>query len=137
MLQNQVERGGYIETVGRRKTAVARVRISKLTKEVTVNGKPIEEYLPTQELVKTAMQPFHQKEEYKKLFGATVVIKGGGTAAQAEAIRHALTRAFVAYEPNDRKFFKDLGLLTRDQRKKERKKFGLKKARRAPQWSKR
>ena len=137
MMENQIERGGYIETVGRRKTAVARVRISKLTKKVTVNGKPIEEYLPTQELVKTAMQPFHKKEEYKELFGATVVIKGGGSSAQAEAIRHALTRAFVRYDPKERKFFKDLGLLTRDQRKKERKKFGLKKARRAPQWSKR
>ena len=136
-LQNQIERGGYIETVGRRKTAVARVRISKLTKEINVNGKQIEEYLPTQELIKTALEPFHQKEEYKKLFGATVIIKGGGSSAQAEAIRHALTRAFVKYEPNDKKFFKDLGLLTRDQRKKERKKFGLKKARRAPQWSKR
>ena len=136
-LENQIERGGYIETVGRRKTAVARVRISKLAKGVTVNGKPIEEYLPTQELIKTALRPFHEKEEYKELFGATVIIKGGGSSAQAEAIRHALTRAFVAYQPEDKKFFKDLGFLTRDQRKKERKKFGLRKARRAPQWSKR
>ena len=137
MLENYIERGGYIETVGRRKTAVARARISKLTKGVVVNGRPIEKYLPTQELIKTALQPFHEKETYKNLFGATIVIKGGGSSAQAEAIRHALTRAFVAYEPEDRKFFKDLGFLTRDQRKKERKKFGLKKARRAPQWSKR
>ena len=137
IVENQIERGGYLETVGRRKTAVARVRISKLAKGVVVNGKPIEQYLPTQELVKTALQPFHEKEGYKELFGATVVVKGGGSSAQAEAIRHALTRAFVAYEPEDRKFFKGLGLLTRDQRKKERKKFGLRKARRAPQWSKR
>lgn len=137
MLDNQIERGGYIETVGRRKTAVARVRVSKLTKGVVVNGKPIEKYLPTQELVKTALQPFHEKEAHKELLGATVIVKGGGSSAQAEAIRHALTRAFVAHEPEDRKFFKDLGFLTRDQRKKERKKFGLKKARRAPQWSKR
>ncbi|MCY4576890.1 MAG: 30S ribosomal protein S9 [Candidatus Kaiserbacteria bacterium] len=137
MLENQIERGGYIETVGRRKTAVARVRISKLARGIVVNGKPIEQYLPTQELVKTAMQPFHEKEAYKEFLGATVIVKGGGSSAQAEAIRHALTRAFVAHEPTDRKFFKDLGFLTRDQRKKERKKFGLKKARRAPQWSKR
>ena len=137
MLNNYIERGGYIETVGRRKTAVARARVSKLAKGVVVNGRPIEQYLPTQELIKTALQPFHEKEAYKDLFGATIVIKGGGSSAQAEAIRHALTRAFVTYDPEDRKFFKDLGFLTRDQRKKERKKFGLKKARRAPQWSKR
>lgn len=136
MLENYIERGGYIEAVGRRKTAVARVRISKLTKGVVVNGRPIEEYLPTKELLKTALQPFHEKESYKEL-GATVITRGGGSSAQTEAIRHALTRAFVAYNPEDRKFFKNLGFLTRDQRKKERKKFGLKKARRAPQWSKR
>lgn len=135
MLENHIERGGYIESVGRRKTAVARVRLSKLAKGVVVNGKPIEKYLPTQELVQTALRPFHEKES--KELGATIVVKGGGSSAQAGAIRHALTRAFVSYNPGDRKFFKDLGLLTRDQRKKERKKFGLKKARRAPQWSKR
>ena len=137
MAENQIERGGYIEAVGRRKTAVARARITKLKKGVVVNGKPIEKYLPTEELTKTALQPFHEKEEYKKLIGATIVAKGGGVSAQAEAIRHALTRAFVKYNAEDRKFFKNLGFLTRDQRKKERKKFGLKKARRAPQWSKR
>ena len=136
MLENHIERGGYIEAVGRRKTAVARIRLSKLAKGVVINKKPAEKYLPTTELMKTALRPFNEKESYKEL-GATVVVKGGGLSAQAEAIRHALTRAFVAYNPEDRKFFKDLGLLTRDQRKKERKKFGLKKARRAPQWSKR
>ena len=136
MLENQIERGGYIEAVGRRKTAVARVRISKLNKGVMVNSKPIEKYLPTLDLVKIALQPLHEKESYQDL-GATIIVKGGGVSAQAEAIRHALTRAFVSYNPEDRKFFKVLGFLTRDQRKKERKKFGLKKARRAPQWSKR
>ena len=136
MLENQIERGGYIEVVGRRKTATARLRLSKLNKGVVVNGTPIEKYLPISELVQTALRPFHEKDFYKDL-GATVIVKGGGSSAQAEAIRHALTRAFVLYNPEDRKFFKDLGFLTRDQRKKERKKFGLKKARRAPQWSKR
>ena len=136
MLENHIERGGYIEVVGRRKTAVARVRVSKLVKGVVVNGIGIEKYLPTDELRKMALQPFHEKDSYKEL-GATVVVKGGGSSSQAEAIRHALTRAFVFHNPEDRKFFKDLGFLTRDQRKKERKKFGLKKARRAPQWSKR
>lgn len=136
MLENQIERGGYIEAVGRRKTAIARLRLSKLSKGVVVNGKPIEKYLPTSDLVQTALRPFHEKDFYKDL-GATVIVKGGGSSAQAEAIRHALTRAFVLHNSEDRKFFKDLGFLTRDQRKKERKKFGLKKARRAPQWSKR
>ena len=137
MIENYIERGGYIETVGRRKTAVARVRLSKVEKGVTVNGKPLEQYLPTADLAKVALRPFHEKEDFQKTLGATVVVKGGGLSAQAEAIRHALTRAFVAYAPEERKFFKTLGFLTRDQRKKERKKFGLKKARRAPQWSKR
>lgn len=136
MLGNQLDRGGYIEAVGRRKTAVARVRVSKLVKGVTINGRIIDDYFPTSALRGVALQPFREKDLYQDL-GVTVVMKGGGVSAQAEALRHALTRAFVAYNPEDRKFFKDLGLLTRDQRKKERKKFGLRKARRAPQWSKR
>ena len=136
MAENQIERGGYIEAVGRRKNAVARVRISKLNKKFMVNGKAIEEYLPVPALLKMALQPMNEKEQYKE-FGVTVVVKGGGISSHAEAIRHGLTRALVAYNPEDRKFFKDLGFLTRDSRKKERKKFGLRKARRAPQWSKR
>ena len=137
MLENHIERGGYIESVGRRKRAVARLRLSKLVKGITVNDKPIEKYLSTSDLVQTALRPFHEKSDFYKDLGATVIVKGGGVSAQAEAIRHALTRALVSYNSEDRKFFKDLGFLTRDQRKKERKKFGLKKARRAPQWSKR
>ena len=136
MQENLIERGGYIEAVGRRKTAVARVRISKLNKGVTVNGRPLEKYFPTAALRKTALKPFEDTDLYKDM-GATVVVKGGGITSHADAIRHGLTRAFVAYNPEDRKRFKDLGFLTRDPRKKERKKFGLRKARRAPQWSKR
>ena len=136
MAENYIDRGGYIEAIGRRKTSVARVRISKIGKGVVVNQRPIEEYLPTKVLVKKALQPFHEKEGYEKLH-VSVIVKGGGVVSQAEAIRHGLTRAFVIHIPEDRKYFKDLGLLTRDPRKKERKKFGLRKARRAPQWSKR
>ncbi len=136
MAENQIQRGGYIEAVGRRKTAVARVRVSKIVKGVTVNGRPIEQYLPTVELITKALQPLREKDEYQEL-GATVVVKGGGIASHAEAIRHGLTRVLVAHNPEDRKYFKNLGFLTRDPRKKERKKFGLRKARRAPQWSKR
>ena len=136
MAENYIERGGYIEAVGRRKTAVARVRISKLNKGVMVNEKSAEEYFKINELIKTVMQPLNENDLYKEL-GATVIVKGGGATAQAEAARHGLTRALVEYNPEDRKQFKKLGFLTRDSRKKERKKFGLHKARRAPQWSKR
>ena len=136
MTESTIERGGYIEAVGRRKTAVARVRISKLQKGVLVNSKPIEQYFPTSELTNVALRVFQENEKYGEV-GATGVVKGGGTTAQAEAIRHGFTRAFVVYQPQDRKHLKDLGLLTRDPRKKERKKFGLHKARKAPQWSKR
>ena len=130
-----VERGGYIEAIGRRKTAVARVRISKTGKmEQKVNGKNLEEYFPTTELRKTCLAPFHDHEEK---FAMTVKVSGGGVSAQSEAIRHGATRALVEYKPEDRKKFKSAGFLTRDPRRKERKKPGLKKARRAPQWSKR
>lgn len=135
-MKSRIETAGYIEAVGRRKTASARVRISKVKGGFEVNGKPLEEYFPTKELARIATAPFDGGDMYKDL-GVTVVVKGGGSTAQAEAIRHGLTRAFVAYNEPDRKMFKDLGFLKRDQRKKERKKFGLHKARKAPQWSKR
>ena len=136
MVKNRIEYGGYIEAVGRRKNAVARVRVSKLTKGVTVNEKKAEHYFPTPDLLKKVMQPFNENDFYNDI-GVTVVVKGGGIAAQAEAVRHGITRAFVIHNPENRKQYKDLGFLTRDPRKKERKKFGLRKARRAPQWSKR
>ena len=130
-----IDSGGYIEAVGRRKTAVARVRISKTgEKGIFVNGKKIEDYFPTAELVKTALSPI--MEAYKDL-NITIIVKGGGMSAQAEAVRHGITRSFVKYNEEDRGVFKKLGFLTRDPRKKERYKFGLKKARKAPQWSKR
>ena len=136
MTENQTERGGYVEAVGRRKKAVARVRLSKLNKETVVNGKPITSYFPTGYLVQTATRPTREKEEFKGMH-ATIVVRGGGISAQAQAISHGLARAFVAHDESSRKLFKGAGLLTRDSRRKERKKFGLRKARRAPQWSKR
>ena len=135
-MKHKVDIGGYAGAVGRRKTATARVRISKVKQDFIVNGKEVEQYFPTKELVKIAISPFNENEMYKE-FGVTVVVKGGGSSAQAQAIRHGLTRAFVIYNEQDRKMFKDLGFLRRDPRKKERKKFGLRKARKAPQWSKR
>ena len=136
MTESYIERGGYIEAVGRRKTAVARVRISKVSTGVTVNGKSAEDFFVFGDLMKTALRPLYENDRYGD-FGVSVVVRGGGVAAQAQAIRHGLARACVLFCSDDRKFFKDLGFLTRDSRKKERKKFGLRKARRAPQWSKR
>lgn len=132
--KGHIEKGGYVEAVGRRKTAVARVRIMKAGKKgIEVNGVKIEEYFPTSELITIAKIPLKDNEE----FNATIKVKGGGVSSQAEAIRLGITRALVDYAPEERKKFKALGFLRRDARVKERKKFGLRKARRAPQWSKR
>lgn len=136
MAENHLDRGGYLEAVGRRKNAVARVRLSKLEKKTTVNGRNIEDYFPTPYLTQIALRPKGERETFADLH-ATITVKGGGISAQAQAVSHGLTRALVRYDETARKMFKDLGLLTRDSRQKERKKFGLRKARRAPQWSKR
>ena len=125
----------YTEAVGRRKTASARVRITAAkTPSMIVNGKPAEEYFPLASMVKTAFSPM-------LLVGAsyavTVKVGGGGHKAQADAVRHGLSRAMIEIVPEQRKDLKVRGFLKRDPRAKERKKFGLKAARRAPQWSKR
>ena len=131
------ESGGYIEAVGRRKTAVARVRVTKGAKNtITVNGKAHKSYFGTSELQNVAKDAV-TKSGIEEKFNITAVVRGGGIRAQAEAIRHGVTRALVDYEGELRKPLKKLGYLKRDPRSKERKKFGLKKARRAPQWSKR
>jgi small subunit ribosomal protein S9 len=128
----------YIETVGRRKTASARVRISKIStkNEVVVNEKDYEEHFPTNELqgiVKEVLKHAPEEDNFK----VTARIKGGGIHAQAEALRHGIARALIEYNAELRKTLKAAGFLKRDPRMKERKKFGLKKARKAPQWSKR
>ncbi len=126
----------YVEAVGRRKTAIARVRLFTRSGDFTVNGKPYAEYFasPTlRTIVEDALQTM-------KLFGrfkVSVKLSGGGPRGQAEAVRHGLSRCLVEFNPNFRKRLKRSGFLTRDPRMKERKKFGLKKARRAPQWAKR
>jgi small subunit ribosomal protein S9 len=127
----------YIETIGRRKTASARVRISNSkSKVIVVNDKEFEEYFPTKELQKTIENVLKHSPKDDN-FKVTAKIKGGGIHAQAEALRHGIARALVEYKAELRKSLKDAGFLKRDPRMKERKKFGLKKARRAPQWSKR
>lgn len=131
----QTER--YIETIGRRKTAGARVRITPAKKTtITISGKSLEEHFPTKELQKIVTDALSHTDESEK-FLVTAVIKGGGIHGQAEALRHGIARALVEFKAELRKTLKKAGFLKRDPRMKERRKFGLKKARRAPQWSKR
>jgi len=128
---------GYIETVGRRKTSVARVRISDASKmSYTVNDKEIEVYFPVKELQNVVMNA-HLKAGIEAKFKITAKLSGGGISSQAVALQHGIARALVKYDENLRRKLKDEGLLKRDARAKERRKFGLKKARKAPQWSKR
>jgi len=127
----------YLEGVGRRKTTVARVRlIPQGEKTFLVNGKPIDTYFPAIELQQTAKAALERMSCLDK-FGISVKVKGGGITAQAEAIRHGIARSLVLFNPDFRKRLNKAGFLTRDPRMRERKKFGLKRARRAPQWSKR
>lgn len=127
----------YYEAVGRRKTAVARVRLwTKGEKEFLVNEKPYVQYFPTQELQQTACGAL-RKMNVEDKFRVIAKVKGGGIAAQAEALRHGIARALVLFNPDFKKRLRKAGYVTRDPRMRERKKFGLKRARRAPQWQKR
>lgn len=129
--------GEYIEAVGRRKTSVARVRIFIKSKpEFLVNDKQADVYFPTAELRNIIEDPIKKMKTADK-FRITVKISGGGIHSQAEALRHGISRALIKMNPDFRKRLKKAGFLTRDARMKERRKFGLKKARKAPQWSKR
>ena len=131
----------YSEAVGRRKTAVARVRVqSGAGKAFIINDKPIAEYFKTEEERHLILDPIVKglgKGKVDVKWNVEVHVLGGGAHSQAEAIRHGLSRALVVYNPELRKDLKTLGYLKRDPRAKERRKFGLKKARKAPQWSKR
>lgn len=126
----------YFESVGRRKTSVARVRLYTRAGDFTVNQKPYGQYFPTLDL-QTIAEEALQKMKLFGRFRISAKISGGGTHSQAEALRHGLARALIKFNPDFRKRLKRAGYLKRDPRAKERKKFGLKKARRAPQWSKR
>jgi len=128
----------YFEGVGRRKTAVARVRIFKSSKtnQLVVNEKDPQEYFDTEEMVEIVNSPFLAVGK-EKGFEVSVKVKGGGKKSQAEAIRLGISRALVKFDGEYQTILRDLDYLKRDPRKKERKKAGLKKARRAPQWSKR
>lgn len=131
------EKTRYIGTVGRRKTAIARVRLTPAAKSsCTVNDKDVDTYFPTAELRATAIEAITTTKLPVK-FKITAKITGGGINGQAEALRHGIARALIIHDIELRKKVKAAGFLKRDPRAKERRKFGLKKARKAPQWSKR
>lgn len=127
----------YIEGIGKRKTSVARVRIAPGEKaDFIVNSKKMSEYFPTDEL-RTIVDSAFVTANPAKDFSVSVLVKGGGIHSQAEAVRHGIARALNIFDSELRPALKKEGLLTRDARIKERRKFGLKKARKAAQWSKR
>ncbi len=126
----------YFEGVGRRKTAVARVRITKGTGAFIVNGKKSGEYFNMPLFDTMASSPL-EKMALSGKFNISAKVSGGGVNAQAEAVRLGLARALVINDAEARGKLRTLGFLTRDPRMVERKKYGLKKARRAPQWKKR
>jgi len=126
----------YTEAIGRRKTAIARVRITPGgTGKMTVNGKTPAQYFTLPRLVQDARSPIEQLKLNE--YDVTVVVTGGGIHAQAGAVRLGLSRAIIAKEPDWKPRLRTMGFLTRDSRMVERKKYGLNKARRAPQWAKR
>lgn len=126
----------YIEAIGRRKTSTARVRITPGSKTTfKINGRDLATYFPTADLQRVANEAVEQSKS--GAFHITAVIKGGGIHSQSEALRHGIARALVEYDKEVRVKLKPLGMLKRDPRMKERRKFGLKKARKSPQWSKR
>jgi len=126
----------YFEGVGRRKTATARVRLTPGGHESVVNGKTLKDYFVLERLSVNATASLRDAKLEEK-FGISAKVTGGGIASQAEAVRHGLARALVKWNPELKKNLRVMGYLTRDPRMVERKKYGLKKARRAPQWAKR
>ncbi len=130
--------GSYYEGVGRRKTATARVRLYTDDRQgdIVVNGKPAEEYFPRLGDMKTILEPL-QATGLEGRFFISVLVKGGGISGQAGAVRHGIARALLKSDPELRPVLRKGGFLTRDARVKERKKPGLKRARKAPQYTKR
>jgi small subunit ribosomal protein S9 len=127
----------YITAVGRRKTAIASVRMQKAaTSSLMVNGKTAKEYFKTDLRTKVAEEALTIAES-ADTYAVVAHVEGGGIAGQADAVRHAISRAITKAEPKTRTVLKAAGLMRRDPRAKERKKPGLVKARKAKQWSKR
>jgi small subunit ribosomal protein S9 len=122
--------------VGRRKEAVVRVRLVPGTGNFTLNGRTMENYFPNKVHQQLIREPFVTLERVDQ-FDVIATLAGGGITGQAGALRLAISRALIGLQPDDRPALKKAGFLTRDARVKERKKYGLKKARKAPQYSKR
>lgn len=126
----------YIEAVGRRKEAVARVRFMQDTPGFSVNGKALDAYFPLPVYQMRIMEPFQVAQAEKKFF-VSVLVKGGGVNGQVEAIRLGVSRCLVKSDEKLKSALRQGGFLTRDSRVVERKKYGFKKARKSAQWSKR
>ncbi|MFA6321984.1 MAG: 30S ribosomal protein S9 [Candidatus Buchananbacteria bacterium] len=130
-------RHSYLFAVGRRKKSIARVRLIKSGEgKITVNDKDYDKYFPTFELAENLRQPLEAVGKQKD-FNFSIKVAGGGARGQAEAARHGIARALLIFDKDLKPTLKPLGYLKRDPRRKERKKPGLKKARRGPQWAKR
>jgi small subunit ribosomal protein S9 len=134
--EKEKEKTRYIETIGRRKEAVARVRVSKETPGIVINDKTLEQYFPLLSMQNKVLSPFKEVNIENKFF-ISIKVKGGGMTGQAEAIRLGISRCLAQMNEKIKPLLREKGLLTRDSRVVERKKYGLKKARRAPQWHKR
>jgi small subunit ribosomal protein S9 len=125
-----------VQTVGRRKEAVVRVRLVPGTGNFTLNGRTLEQYFPNkvhQQLIREPLVSLEKTDQYD----VVGILRGGGITGQAGALRLAIARALIEIDADGRPTLKKAGFLTRDPRVKERKKYGLKKARKAPQYSKR
>ena len=126
----------YYYATGRRKTAVARVRVYQDSGPIVVNGKPVEEAFPWDAWQDTINEPFKVTGTANQ-FRVVAKVSGGGVVSQAGALRHGISRALIVADPNLRAPLKHAGLLTRDSREKESKKYGLKRARKAKQYTER
>lgn len=132
----KTEKIKYLEAVGRRKAAIARVRILSGKPGLIINEKNLEDYFSLNQQKNKVLEPL-KKTGLENKFFVSIKVKGGGGTGQAEAIRLGISRCLIKFDPNLRSILKGFGFLTRDARVVERKKYGLKKARRAPQWQKR
>ena len=132
MVQTQTQQ--YYYGTGKRKTAIAQVRLYPGGGAIVVNDRPLEEYLPFVAWQNRILEPFEVTSTLGQ-FNAVVKVQGGGPSAQADAIRHGISRALLAFKEEFRGELRKYGLLTRDPRVKESKKYGLKRARRAPPYT--
>lgn len=125
-----------VQATGRRKSSVARVRLRDGSGSVTLNGKPLEQFFPTMALRMRVMEPL-QITNMVGRYDLEATLHGGGTTGQSDALRLGIARALIELDPGLRPTLKQAGMLSRDDRVVERKKYGLRKARRAPQYTKR